>query len=392
MRALDHPNIVNLLEVIDTEETLFIVMEYLSGGDMWTHLQDHGRMTEAEARGPFRQLVSAPQHCHQRGIVHRDLKPENLLLDAQMNVKISDFGLSKKCEEGERFETSCGTLAYAALEMFLGESYYGPAVDVWSLGVILYTVVTGSRPFRGRYFGDVRQQILGGQYCIPLYLPPQIRTLFKIMIVVNPSDRSSTEDLLRPPWVNMGQEEPLQPACEENPGVPVAKTLGSRRDQMQESTGSESSDDPEVGGSLSTVGSPWAWSSSGPSSFHSEPSRIPEVSSLNLDWLYSAGDGLLPKDQESGQMTSKPTCPPPSLGARTATPSPASQCGPGAFFSTSKTGSKTGAPEEATAPQVWPTLEAPPTLGSLSVCPKPLPLARARNRRRGWLGEFGTVL
>uniref|UniRef100_A0A8C6BM18 non-specific serine/threonine protein kinase n=1 Tax=Monodon monoceros TaxID=40151 RepID=A0A8C6BM18_MONMO len=94
MKALNHPNIVKLLGVIDTEETLFLVMEYLSGGDMFSYLVNHGRMTEAEARGPFQQLVSALQHCHQRGIVHRDLKPPNLLFDSNMNLKLTDFGRS----------------------------------------------------------------------------------------------------------------------------------------------------------------------------------------------------------------------------------------------------------------------------------------------------------
>ncbi|TEA24677.1 hypothetical protein DBR06_SOUSAS6310054, partial [Sousa chinensis] len=94
LKALNHPNIVKLLGVIDTEETLFLVMEYLSGGDMFSYLVNHGRMTEAEARGPFQQLVSALQHCHERGIVHRDLKPPNILFDSNMNLKLTDFGFS----------------------------------------------------------------------------------------------------------------------------------------------------------------------------------------------------------------------------------------------------------------------------------------------------------
>uniref|UniRef100_A0A4W2CF11 non-specific serine/threonine protein kinase n=1 Tax=Bos indicus x Bos taurus TaxID=30522 RepID=A0A4W2CF11_BOBOX len=94
LKTISHPNIVKLLEVIDTEEALFIVMEYVSGGDLSTYLEAKGRLTEGEARGLFRQLVSALQHCHQRGVVHRDLKLGNLLLDANNNAKISDFSLS----------------------------------------------------------------------------------------------------------------------------------------------------------------------------------------------------------------------------------------------------------------------------------------------------------
>ena len=146
MKALNHPNIVKLLGVTDTEDTLFLVMEYVSGGDMYHYLKIHGRMTEAEARGPFQQLVSALQHCHQRGIVHRDLKPVNLLFDSNMNIKLTDFGLSNKCDDTGLLDTICGTVPYAAPELLPGQRYRSPAVDVWSLGVVLYTMVTGPSP------------------------------------------------------------------------------------------------------------------------------------------------------------------------------------------------------------------------------------------------------
>ncbi|XP_059775064.1 MAP/microtubule affinity-regulating kinase 3-like [Balaenoptera ricei] len=92
-------------------------MEYLSGGDMYRYLKTHGRMTEAEARGPFQQLVSALQHCHRRGIVHRDLKPLSLLFDSNMNIKLTDFGLSNKCDGTVQLDTICGTHPYANAHM-----------------------------------------------------------------------------------------------------------------------------------------------------------------------------------------------------------------------------------------------------------------------------------
>ena len=108
LKTISHRNIVKLLEVIDTEEALFIVMEYVSGGDLSTYLEAKGRLTEGEARGLFCQRVSALQHCHQRGVVHRDLKLGNLLLDAKNNVKISDFGLSDQWPPGKKLDTICG--------------------------------------------------------------------------------------------------------------------------------------------------------------------------------------------------------------------------------------------------------------------------------------------
>ena len=105
LKTVNHPNIVKLLEVIDTEEALFIVMEYISGGDLFIYLEAKGRVTEGEARGLSRQLLSALQHCHQRGVVHRDLKLGNLLLDANNNAKISDFGLSNQWHPQKKLDT-----------------------------------------------------------------------------------------------------------------------------------------------------------------------------------------------------------------------------------------------------------------------------------------------
>ncbi|XP_062312011.1 serine/threonine-protein kinase MARK2-like, partial [Osmerus eperlanus] len=118
MKLLNHPNIVKLFEVIETEKTLYLVMEYASGGEVFDYLVAHGRMKEKEARAKFRQIVSAVQYCHQKNIVHRDLKAENLLLDADMNIKIADFGFSNEFTLGSKLDTFCGSPPYAAPELF----------------------------------------------------------------------------------------------------------------------------------------------------------------------------------------------------------------------------------------------------------------------------------
>ena len=130
-------------------------MEYISGGDLFTYLEAKGRVMEGEARGLFRQLLSALQHCHQRGMVHGDLKLGNLLLDANNDAKISDFGLSNQWHPQKKLDTFCGSPAFTAPELFLGRPYTGPEQDVWSLGSILYTMVTGSLPFGDKISGSL---------------------------------------------------------------------------------------------------------------------------------------------------------------------------------------------------------------------------------------------
>ncbi|VDN16131.1 unnamed protein product [Dibothriocephalus latus] len=118
MKMLDHPNIVKLFEIISNDKVLYLVMEYASGGEVFDFLVTHGKMAEKEARAKFRQIVSAVQYCHQKHVVHRDLKAENLLLDANMNVKIADFGFSNNFCQGKKLDTFCGSPPYAAPELF----------------------------------------------------------------------------------------------------------------------------------------------------------------------------------------------------------------------------------------------------------------------------------
>lgn len=242
MKLLDHPNIVKLFQVIETEKTLYLVMEYASGGEVFDYLVLHGRMKEKEARAKFRQIVSAVQYCHQKRIIHRDLKAENLLLDSEMNIKIADFGFSNQFTPGSKLDTFCGSPPYAAPELFQGRKYDGPEVDVWSLGVILYTLVSGSLPFDGATLRELRERVLRGKYRIPFYMSTDCENLLKKFLVLNPAKRASLESIMKDKWMNMGYEEDeLMPFTEPKPDLKDQKriealvAMGYNRQDIEES-------------------------------------------------------------------------------------------------------------------------------------------------------------
>ncbi|XP_078262642.1 MAP/microtubule affinity-regulating kinase 3a isoform X6 [Rhinoraja longicauda] len=243
MKCLNHPNIVKLFEVIETEKTLYLVMEYASGGEVFDYLVAHGRMKEKEARAKFRQIVSAVQYCHQKQIVHRDLKAENLLLDADMNIKIADFGFSNEFTIGNKLDTFCGSPPYAAPELFQGKKYDGPEVDVWSLGVILYTLVSGSLPFDGQNLKELRERVLRGKYRIPFYMSTDCENLLKRFLVLNPSKRGTLEQIMKDRWINAGQDDDdeLRPYVEpelditDSKRIEIMVGMGYSHEEIQES-------------------------------------------------------------------------------------------------------------------------------------------------------------
>uniref|UniRef100_A0A7N4NX13 Microtubule affinity regulating kinase 2 n=1 Tax=Sarcophilus harrisii TaxID=9305 RepID=A0A7N4NX13_SARHA len=237
MKVLNHPNIG------ETPELSHDLSCPLSpSGEVFDYLVAHGRMKEKEARAKFRQIVSAVQYCHQKFIVHRDLKAENLLLDADMNIKIADFGFSNEFTFGTKLDTFCGSPPYAAPELFQGKKYDGPEVDVWSLGVILYTLVSGSLPFDGQNLKELRERVLRGKYRIPFYMSTDCENLLKKFLILNPSKRGTLEQIMKDRWMNVGHEEDeLKPYVEPLPDykdprrTELMVSMGYTREEIQDS-------------------------------------------------------------------------------------------------------------------------------------------------------------
>ncbi|GLD94811.1 hypothetical protein PINS_up003436 [Pythium insidiosum] len=215
LRRMRHPHLIRLYEVIDTPTDIFMVLEYVAGGELFDYIVSKGRLSPEEARHFFHQIISGVEYCHFHRIVHRDLKPENLLLDADNNVKIADFGLSNVMKDGDFLRTSCGSPNYAAPEVISGSLYAGPEVDVWSCGVILYALLCGSLPFDDESIPNLFKKIRGGMYTLPSHLSELARDLIPRMLVVDPMKRITIPEIRQHPWF----QQDLPPYLQHPPEV-----------------------------------------------------------------------------------------------------------------------------------------------------------------------------
>ncbi|XP_015185254.1 PREDICTED: serine/threonine-protein kinase SIK3-like isoform X2 [Polistes dominula] len=214
MKRLRHPHIIRLYQVMETEKMIYLVTEYAPGGEIFDHLVRNGRMPEPEARRIFRQIVLAVHYLHQQRVVHRDLKAENLLLDADNNIKLADFGFSNEYTPGVPLNTWCGSPPYAAPEIFEGKHYDGPRADVWSLGVVLYVLVCGALPFDGPTMQLLRSVVISGKFRIPFFMSAECEKLIRHMLVVEPERRLSISQILIHSWMGGdGQTEPEPGGC-----------------------------------------------------------------------------------------------------------------------------------------------------------------------------------
>ncbi|PAA64015.1 hypothetical protein BOX15_Mlig019461g2 [Macrostomum lignano] len=211
MQSFRHPHIIKLYQVISTPSDIFMVMEYVDGGELFDHIVKNQRLSEPEARRYFQQIISGVDYCHQHMIVHRDLKPENLLLDHNQNVKIADFGLSNIMADGEFLRTSCGSPNYAAPEVVSGKLYAGPEVDIWSCGIILYALICGCLPFDDSHIPTLFKKIRSGVFVIPSYVSSGAASLLKIILQVDPMKRATVETIRTHAWFAVDLPEYLFP-------------------------------------------------------------------------------------------------------------------------------------------------------------------------------------
>ncbi|XP_051545572.1 SNF-related serine/threonine-protein kinase-like isoform X2 [Myxocyprinus asiaticus] len=203
MKLVQHPNVVRLYEVIDTQTKLYLILELGDGGDMYDYILRHeGGVAEDTAKVHFAQIVRAIAYCHRLHVVHRDLKPENVVFFRQQGtVKLTDFGFSNHFQPGTMLMTSCGSLAYSAPEILLGEEYDAPAVDIWSLGVILYMLVCGHPPFQEANDSETLIMIMDCCYTVPDHISPECKDLISHMLQRDPAKRASLTEIEGHPWL-----------------------------------------------------------------------------------------------------------------------------------------------------------------------------------------------
>lgn len=222
LKRLKHPYIVNMHEIMSSKDKIFLVMELVTGGDLFDTIAIQGPFKEEDGRVMFSQIVAAVAYCHQNGVCHRDLKPENVLLTSEGEAKLSDFGLGAIRDDVAGYDlmnTVCGTPNYAAPEVITKKPYSGYAADIWSLGVVLYVILAGCLPFDEDNLVHLFEKVSRGEYTMPAWISEEAKDILQSMLQVDPTKRPTAAELMEKPWIK-GASSPCLAMMEHSPPVP----------------------------------------------------------------------------------------------------------------------------------------------------------------------------
>lgn len=212
MKLIRHPNVIRMYEVMASKSKIYIVLELVTGGELFDKITSRGRLKEDEARKYFQQLINAVDYCHSRGVFHRDLKPENLLLDASGGLKVSDFGLSalpQQVREDGLLHTTCGTPNYVAPEVVNSKGYDGAKADLWSCGVILFVLMAGYLPFEEANIMELYKKIFKADFTCPPWFSTSAKKLIKKILDPNPLTRISISEVIENEWFKKDYKPPI---------------------------------------------------------------------------------------------------------------------------------------------------------------------------------------
>ncbi|XP_038187363.2 sperm motility kinase X-like [Arvicola amphibius] len=208
MKELDHPYIIKLFHVIHSKDHTYMVLEFAAQGDLVTLIEEGGPLQQKEAQHIFCQIVCAVHYCHDNDIAHRDIKLDNILLDGKGNIKLCDFGLAIRVSSGQRCKGFCGTVEYCAPELFDDTEYDARALDIWSMAVVLYAMLTAKFPFKARTYPDMKEKMLNPTYYIPYTLSQNLLLVHLIvhLFTVNPEQRPTICDIRQHQWIRDRKE------------------------------------------------------------------------------------------------------------------------------------------------------------------------------------------
>ncbi|GAB4829383.1 CBL-interacting serine/threonine-protein kinase 23 [Ancistrocladus abbreviatus] len=212
MKLIRHPNVIRLFEVMASKTKIYIVIEFVTGGELFDKIASKGRLKEDEARKYFQQLINAVDYCHSRGVFHRDLKPENLLLDVNGVLKVSDFGLSalaQQVREDGLLHTTCGTPNYVAPEVINNKGYDGAKADLWSCGVILFVLMAGYLPFEDSNLMSLYKKIHNANFTCPAWFSTSAKKLIQRILDPNPLTRITIPEVIENEWFKKGYKPPV---------------------------------------------------------------------------------------------------------------------------------------------------------------------------------------
>lgn len=199
MKLIEHPHVVSLYDIWENRGELYLVLEFVEGGELFDYVMRNGALPESEAVRLLRQLIAGLSYCHRFNICHRDLKPENILLDDNLNIKIADFGMAALQPIGQYLTTSCGSPHYAAPEIIAGRQYQGNMSDIWSVGIILYAMLNGFLPFDGGDLNSTLAQVRKGEYYLSPNLSVEAADLIQRILQKRPENRIPMAEIWRHP-------------------------------------------------------------------------------------------------------------------------------------------------------------------------------------------------
>ena len=204
LKKVIHPNICQLYESYSTAHNFYLMMEFITGGDLFDFITNNNYLTEIQSCKFFRQLISVIEYLNELGISHRDLKPENILLDrSHQNIKLIDFGLSNYYNDNKLLKSSCGSPCYASPEMLSGKPYLGITTDLWSAEIVLYSMLVGSLPFDDQELYELYKQIKLGKFYLPSTLSLEAIDLLKRLLNVDPIKRIDLEGIKNHKWFQL---------------------------------------------------------------------------------------------------------------------------------------------------------------------------------------------